>query len=71
MEHIMKTENQAPALSKCLQCGRKMPLFLFQQDKKHNLTTRSTSIARLDPDGIFCTLRCAAAYGVHAAVGGA
>jgi len=63
--------NPAPARTTCLQCSRKMPLFLFQQHTAYRLTTRSSSIQRLDPLGIFCRLRCAAAYGVHAALGGA
>lgn len=63
--------NPAPARTTCLQCGKKMPLFLFQQDTKYHLPTRSTAISHLDPLGVFCRLRCAAAYGVQAAQGGA
>lgn len=54
-----------PALIRCLWCGKKMPGSLLTTDGKRY--TRSVSISRIDKDGIFCTLRCAAKYGVVAA----
>ena len=54
----------APKYKQCCWCSKPMPSSLMQQDRK--LTTRSMSIHRMDPDGRFCTLRCAAKMGVHA-----
>lgn len=44
----------------CLNCGGKVgPLKTAE-----GLLTRSADLHRLDPDGYFCRLRCAAEYGM-------
>lgn len=45
---------------RCLHCERKMP-------KSLDYKSRSMAIARMDPAGYFCTLRCAAEFGVACA----
>ena len=48
----------------CLQCGRKLPE-LTQKDSP--VSTRGVDMKTIDPDVLFCTMRCAARFGVHAA----
>ena len=54
----------------CVTCGKKGPIFmrpieLFEM--RTDIPARSGSIHNMDPQGHFCTLRCAARYGVRAA----
>lgn len=51
------------ATSTCKHCGRRF--FRFTPDGKRALG--SLTLIRIDPNGHFCTLRCAAKYGVIAA----
>lgn len=53
-------------LTHCLQCGRKLPE-LTQKDSP--VSTRGLAMKIIDPDVLFCTMRCAAKYGVKAAKG--
>ena len=57
----------------CLNCGKPIgPLFQrpTADFPRLDMPTRSHSISAMDPDGFFCTLRCAARYGVRAALDG-
>lgn len=51
---------------KCRRCGKTGPIFLRPTPKfpATNHGARSMSIHVMDPTGLFCTLRCAAEYGV-------
>ena len=51
------------APSKCLQCGK--TFFRFTPDGNRALGSLTMIFA--DPDCFFCTLRCAARYGILAA----
>lgn len=53
-------------MNKCLECGKKLPKENFQDEEKR-IPTRSFDLSRIDPDMFFCTLRCAAKYGVRKA----
>ena len=46
----------------CIYCGKKLPLSNTQQGG--TIKTRSLAIGHIDPDMLFCTLRCAAKYGL-------
>lgn len=48
------------AVSKCLQCGSPMPI----RESKDNRPLGSINLYYMDKAAIFCTLRCAAAYGI-------
>lgn len=52
---------------RCRQCGAAGPLFQRPTASGYQMPTRSTSINTMDPHGLFCTLRCAARFGVRAA----
>jgi hypothetical protein len=55
----------------CLQCGKKIGA-LFERPTtdfpRGNIPTRSGDLSAMDPEGYFCRLRCAARYGVKAAI---
>lgn len=59
------TTTHIPRISFCLYCGKKLPKSNTQ--KGSNIKTRSMTIGHIDPNVLFCTLRCAACYGVRAA----
>lgn len=52
------------ASSKCRQCGK--TFWRFTPDGKRALG--SLTLIQIDPNCYFCTLRCAAAYGVKAVI---
>lgn len=55
---------------RCLQCGKTGPIFLKPDElfsMRTDIPARSGSIHVIDSRGHFCTLRCAARYGVRAA----
>lgn len=56
----MKTEKRC-----CVQCGADLPSSNTQ--KNSNIPTRSVKIGHIDPGVLFCTLTCAAIFGVNAA----
>lgn len=49
-------------MNTCIYCGKKLPASNTQ--KNSAAKTRSLEIGHIDPDMMFCTLRCAAKYGV-------
>lgn len=55
-------ESKAPARGRCAFCDRPMPKNLFTADGLR--FSRSRSLAVMDREGHFDTLRCAASYGI-------
>ena len=55
---------RAPVRSACAWCGKPMVPLLLTEDGLR--WSRSASLANMDRDGYFCTLRCAARFGVSA-----
>ena len=49
----------------CVQCGADLPASNTRQGSK--IPSRSFKIAKIDPGILFCTLTCAATFGVNAA----
>jgi hypothetical protein len=52
----------------CIECGKKLPPG-NRQEKNEKLLSRSREIGTIDVEVRFCTLRCAAAFGVDTARG--
>ena len=49
-------------MSNCVFCGKQLPK--SNEQKNRAIKTRSGDLGVMDPDMLFCTLRCAAKYGV-------
>jgi uncharacterized protein with LGFP repeats len=57
-----------PEYAPCAWCGRKVPRYAAQWGPyPAGSPNVSGSMSHIDPTGIFCTMRCAASYGVRAA----
>lgn len=50
-------------MSDCRQCGRRVP----GAREPHRVDARGLDMGVIDQDRLFCTMRCAARYGVQAA----